>query len=194
MGTPSYMSSSNVPSPSQDHDIPMSFRMVLEKIGNPLDPLNNHHFQTFLTQYNKWQQYRDRGGYLSLYGYVKLYQLCMPFIFDRPNLKILHSRLLSLTIHFFSELLDHVFFPHGFDIAAFDMLIKDKRMKSFSILSTGQYAFDVNVIVLSLQSQLKSINIPDLWNDVSIHVSLPPFQKFLQKRLIPSQKTVPILY
>jgi hypothetical protein len=66
MGTPSYMNSSYLPSPSHDHDVPMSFRMVLEKIGNPLDPLTNHHFQTFLTQYNKWQHYRDRGGYLSL--------------------------------------------------------------------------------------------------------------------------------
>jgi hypothetical protein len=89
---------------------------------------------------------------------------------------------------YFSELLDHVFFPHIFDIAAFDMLIKDKRMKSFSMLSAGQYAFDVNVIPLSLQSQRKSINTSDLWNVVSMHVSPPPFQKFLQKRLPPSQK------
>ena len=39
---------------------------------------------------------------------------------------------------FSSELLDHVLFPHGFDIAAFNMLIKDKSMKPFFILSTGQ--------------------------------------------------------
>jgi len=34
MGTPCYMNSSNLPSPSQDRDVPMSFRMVLKKIGN----------------------------------------------------------------------------------------------------------------------------------------------------------------
>jgi hypothetical protein len=89
---------------------------------------------------------------------------------------------------FYSELLDHVFFPRGFDIAAFDMLIKDKRMKSFSVLSARQYAFDVNLILLSLQSQLKTINSSDLWNVVSMHVSPPSLQKFLQKRLPPSQK------
>ena len=68
------------------------------------------------------------------------------------------------------------------------MLIEDKMIKSFSILSAGQYVFDVNVILISLQSQLKSINISDLWNVVSIQVSLPPFQKFLQKRRPLSQK------
>jgi len=71
MGTLSYINSFNLSSPSHDHDVPMPFRMVLEKIGNPLDPLTNHHFQTFLTQYHKWQHYRDRGGYLSLHGYVQ---------------------------------------------------------------------------------------------------------------------------
>jgi len=34
------------------------------------------------------------------------------------------------------------------------MLIKDKRMKSFSILSAGQYAIDVNVILLSLHQYI----------------------------------------
>ena len=66
------------------------------------------------------------------------------------------------------------------------MLIKD--MKLFSILSAGQCAFDVNLILLLLQSQLKSSNTSDLWNVVSMHVSPPPFQKFLQKRLPPYQK------
>ena len=47
---------------------------------------------------------------------------------------------------FFAELFDHIFFPHGFDIAAFNMLMKDKRMKSISILSAGQYAFDITPI------------------------------------------------
>ena len=50
IGTSSFMNFSDLPSPSHDHDVPMSFRMVLEKIGNSLDPLTNHHFQTFLTQ------------------------------------------------------------------------------------------------------------------------------------------------
>jgi len=85
-----------------------------------------------------------------------------------------------------------MFFSHDFDIAAFDMLIKDKRMKLFSILFMGQYAFDVNVTLfdvnitlLSLQSQLKLINTSDLWNVVPMHVSPPPFQKILQKRFHP---------
>ena len=35
MGTPSYINSSNLLSPSfYDHDVSMSFRTVLEKIGN----------------------------------------------------------------------------------------------------------------------------------------------------------------
>jgi len=41
---------------------------------------------------------------------------------------------------------------------------------------------------LSFQSQLKSINIADLWNVVSIQVSPPLFQKLLQKRLPSFQK------
>jgi len=53
MRTPFYINSSNIPTSSQDHDVPMSFRLVLEKIGNPLDPFTNQHFQIFLTQYNK---------------------------------------------------------------------------------------------------------------------------------------------
>jgi len=52
-GAPSYINSSNIPSPSHDYDVTMSFRMVLETIGNPLDPHTIHHFYTFLTQYNK---------------------------------------------------------------------------------------------------------------------------------------------
>jgi len=159
------------------------------KIGNPLDPLINHDFQTFLTQYNNWQHYRDREGYLSLYGYVQT----LPAAYDLYLKKAKSqdpSFQFTITDNalYFSELLDHIFFPHGFDIAVFDMLIKDKRMKSFSILSAGQYAFDVTVILLSIQSQLKSINTSDLWNIVSMHVYPPPFQMFLQKRRHPSQK------
>ena len=50
-----------------------SFRMVLEKIGNPL---SNHHFQTFLSQFTKWHTYRDRGGSMSLYGYLQNIPRC----------------------------------------------------------------------------------------------------------------------
>ena len=122
MGTPSYMNSSNLPSPSHDHDVPMSFHMVLEKTGNPLDPITNHHFQTFLTHYNKWQHFRDRGGYLSLYGYVQT----SPAVYDlylrkvkRSNLKILLSNLPSPTILFFLCTSGPCFFPSWFRYCCF---------------------------------------------------------------------------
>jgi len=101
MRTPSYMNSSNFPSPSHNHDVPMSFRMVLEKIGNPLDPLTDHHFQTFLTQYNKWQHYRDRGGYLSLYGYVRNSPAVYVLYLRKAKYQALHLPLPSLITHFF---------------------------------------------------------------------------------------------
>jgi hypothetical protein len=43
-----------------------------------LDPLPNHHFQTFLCHYTKWQIYRDRGGSMYLYGCVQN----SPTVFD----------------------------------------------------------------------------------------------------------------
>ena len=47
LDTPSRMTGSNLLSIDEDRDIPLSFRHVLEKITNPLDPIPNYHFQFF---------------------------------------------------------------------------------------------------------------------------------------------------
>ena len=54
LDTPSRLHVSNLPSTEEDHDVPLTFRHVMGKIINPLDPIPNHHFQTFLTYYIKW--------------------------------------------------------------------------------------------------------------------------------------------
>jgi hypothetical protein len=172
-----------------------SFRMVLEKIGNPLDPLPNHHFQTFLCHYTKWQIYRDRGGSMSLYGYVQN----SPAVFDiyLANAKTQDPSFVFNPLHdnekFFGQLIDYVFFPTGFDLHAFEILIKDKRMRSFSIAAAGQYAFDVNVILQALTSQLEPLNTSDLWKVVSNYVFPPAFQKFLLPR-VPRLRTKFLAY
>ena len=51
--TPSRLHGSNLPSTEEDHDVPLTFRYVLE----------NHHFQTFLIYYTKWQLY---NGYFFI--------------------------------------------------------------------------------------------------------------------------------
>ena len=48
---------------------------------------------------------------------------------------------------FFNQLIDFVFFPTDFDVSVFEILLKEKRMKQFSIALAGQYAFDVDVFV-----------------------------------------------
>jgi hypothetical protein len=158
-----------------------SFRMVLQKIGNPLDPLPNHHFQTFLSHYTKWQIYRDHGGSMSLYGYVQN----SPADFDiyLANAKAQDPSFLFNPLHdndqFFGQRIDYVFVPTGFDLHAFEILIKDKRMRSFSIAAAGQYTFDVNVFLQALTLQLEPLNTSDLLKVVSNYVSPPTFQKFL---------------
>jgi len=147
MATSSYINSSNLPSPSREHNAPMSFRIVLEKIDNPLDPLTNRRFRTFLTQYNKWQHYRDRGGYLSLYGYVQTspagYDLYLRKVKSQnPSFQFTITEN-SFFILSFLIMLSFLVFSI---LQLFDMLIKDKQMKSFFILSAGQFTFDVNVI------------------------------------------------
>jgi len=109
-----------LPSPSHDHNVPMPFRMVLIKIDNSLEPQTNHHFQTFVTQHNKWQYYQTSLSVYDLYSKSQ---------YPSFQFTIIDSA-------FFSELLDHVLF-------SFLTVIKDKRMKSFSMFSVGQYAFDV---------------------------------------------------
>jgi len=105
-----------------------SFHMVLEKIGNPLDPLSNHHFQTFLSHFTKWQTYRDRGGSMSLYGYVQNSPAASDIYLT--NAKVQDPSFLFNPLYdnnkFFGQLIDYVFFPTGFDLPAFDILIKDK--------------------------------------------------------------------
>ena len=58
-------------------------------------------------------------------------------------------------------------------------LVKEKRMKQFLIALTGQYAFDVDVLVHTLSTQIVSLKTSDLWRVVATYISPPPFQKFL---------------
>ena len=188
LDTPSRLNESGLLTTDDDRDIPLSFRHVLEKITNPLDPLPNHHFQTFLTYYTKWQLYHGRGGVISLYGYVQT----SPAVYDiylakaRSQDPSFQFTKVKDNAFFFNQLIDFVFFPVGFDISAFEILIKEKRMKQFSIASAGQYAFDVNVIVQALSTQIGPLNTSDLWRVVATFVSPPPFQKFIMNRVPPS--------
>ena len=179
LDTPSRINGSNLLSTDEDHNIPLSFRHVLEKITNPLDPIPNHHFQTFLTYYTKWQLYSGRGGTISLYGYIQT----SPAVYDlylakaRSQDPLFHFTKVHDNAFFFTQLIDFVFFPTGFDISAFEILVKEKRMKQFSIAAAGQYAFDVNVIVHALSNQIVSLNTSDLWRIVASYVAPHPFQK-----------------
>ena len=71
LDTPARLNSSDIHSSNDDPDLPVSFRHVLEKITNPLEPLPNHHFQTFLSNYTERQLYRGRGEVIFLYGYIQ---------------------------------------------------------------------------------------------------------------------------
>ena len=84
---------------------------------------------------------------------------------------------------FFGQLIDYVFTTTVFDLYAFDILIKNKRMRLFSIAAAGQYAFDVNVILQALTSQIEPLKASDLWKVVSNYVATPAFQKFLLPRV-----------
>ena len=64
---PARLNSSGMPSEG-DPDLSDSFRHVLKKITNPIVPLPNHHFRTFLFNYTEWRLYRGCGGVISLYG------------------------------------------------------------------------------------------------------------------------------
>ena len=188
LDTPSRINGSNLLSTDEDRNIPLSFRHVLEKITNSLDPIPNHHFQTFLTYYTKWQLYSGRGGTISLYGYIQT----SPAVYDiylakaRSQDPLFHFTKVHDNAFFFTQLIDFVFFPTGFDISAFEILIKEKRMKQFSIAAAGQYAFDVNVIVHALSNQIVSLNTSDLWRIVASYVAPHPFQKFIMTRVPPS--------
>ena len=183
LDTPARLKSSD-----DDPDLPVSFRHVLEKITNPLEPLPNHHFQTFLSNYTKWQLYRGRGGVISLYGYIQTSPNVYAIYLAKARSQDPSFQFTKLQDNalFFNQLIDFVFFPTGFDISAFEILIKEKRMKQFSIALAGQYAFDVDVIVHALSTQIVSLNSSDLWRVVATYVSPPPFQKFIMNRVPPS--------
>ena len=133
LDTPSRLDGSNFSSTEEDRDIPMSFRHVLEKITNPLDPLPNHHFQTFLSYYTKWQLYRGRGGAISLYGYIQTSPSVYAIYLAKARSQDPSFQFTKVqdNVFFFNQLINFVFFPTGFDISAFEILIKEKRMKQF---------------------------------------------------------------
>ena len=85
---------------------------------------------------------------MSLYSYIQN----SPSIFDiyLTNAKAQDPSFLFNPVHdndvFFGRLIDYVLFPPGFDLNAFEILLKEKRMRSFSIATAGQYAFVANVI------------------------------------------------
>ena len=109
---PSYLHDSNLPSTEGDHDIPLTFRYILEKIINPLDPIPNHHFQTFLTYYTKWQLYHARGGVISLYGYVQI-SPAVYYIYlakARSQDPTFQFTKVQDNAFFFTQLIDFVFF------------------------------------------------------------------------------------
>ena len=84
-------------------------------------------------------------------------------------------------------------FSTGFDLNTFEILPKEKRMRSFYIVNAGQYVFDVNVILQGLLSQLELLTTSDLWRVVSNHVAPPAFQKFLLSR-VPHVRTEFVAY
>ena len=89
---------------------------------------------------------------MSLYGYVQN----SPAVFDiyLTNAKAQDPSFLFNPFHdndrFFGQLIGYVFFSTGFDLNAFEILLKERRTKSFSIAAAGQYAFDINVILQAL--------------------------------------------
>lgn len=171
-------------------DINFSFRAVIEQISNPLDPLLNHNFQHFMVQYAKWKNYKGRGGFLSLYGYVQK----SPAVFN-VFLHTAKSTDPSFDFHilhddeaFFTQLIDKVFFPSGFDITAFRSLIKSKKMTTFSISNVAQYAFDISSIISLLFEQLDELLTPDLWHVTCAFTQPHGFQKFLSRRCPSNRK------
>ena len=126
LDTPSRMDGSNLSSTEEDRDIPLSFRHVLEKITNPLDPLPNHHFQTFLSYYTKWQLYRGRGGAMSLYGYIQTSPSVYAIYLAKARSQDPSFQFTKVqdNAFFFNQLINFVFSPTGFDISAFKILIK----------------------------------------------------------------------
>jgi len=118
---------------SDKSDIQLSFRAVLEKISNPLDPPPNHDFHTFLSHYSKWKTYRSRGGFLSLFGYIQN----SPSVYDvylqkaRTHDPSFNFKNVADSDGFFNQLIDYVFFPNGFDLQAFEVLVKTKKWLIF---------------------------------------------------------------
>ena len=110
---PSRMHGSNLSITDEDHDIPLTFRHVLEKITNPLDLIPNHHFQPFLTHYTKRQLNSGRVGVISLYGYVQT----SPAVYDiylakaRSQDPSFYLTNVQDNAFFFTQLIDFVFFP-----------------------------------------------------------------------------------
>ena len=182
LDSPSNINGSGLP--SSETDIQLSFRAVLEKISNPLDPPPNHDFHTFLSHYSKWKTYRSRGGFLSLFGYIQN----SPSVYD-VYLRKARSHDHSFYFHnvtdsdnFFNQLIDHVFFPNGFDLQAFEVLVKTKKMLHFSIQQAAQFAFDINSLLTLLPIQLQPLHTPDLWKVVTKFVSPKSFQSFLYSK------------
>ena len=101
---------------------------------------------------------------MSLYGYVQ--NSSAVFDIYLANAKAQDLSFLFNPLHdndkFFGQLIEYDFFPTGFDLHTFEILIKERRMRSFSIAAAGQYAFDVNVILQALTSQLEPLNTSDL--------------------------------
>jgi hypothetical protein len=171
-------------------DVNFSFRAVIEQISNPLEPLSNHNYEHFMIQYTKWKNYKGRGGFLSLYGYV--YK--SPTVFNvflqkaKSTDPSFHFHDLHDDDNFFKQLMEKVFFPTGFDITAFSSLIKSKKMTSFSIQNVSQFAFEISSIITLLSEQIKDLLTPDLWHIVCTFTQPLGFQKFLSRRCPSNRK------
>jgi len=71
---------------------------------------------------------------------------------------------------FFPELFDRAIFPHGFDVATSELLTKDTRIKSFSILSVGQYGFAPSHPPVYTKRKTIYVSIFSIWSSILYYI------------------------
>jgi len=145
MGTPLYMNPSNLPTPNCDYPTTwprkrlVTIKILLSTIISK--PLKNT-ITSCCVNVIKVNTNQSTVAF-------KPHQLCMTLNLRKLYHQIPPFNLSLLTIHFFSELINHVYFPPELDIAACDMLIKDKRIQLFYYCIAGRgattpFPFDIH--------------------------------------------------
>ena len=143
---------------------------LYETAVNKVSPPEDDSFSTVLTTYLKHKIYRRNGGSLSFRELLSQAPEIIELIVKRAQLRDPTYEFPDISImddNFLSHLIEKVYYPTGFSISAFRILINTKPLLGkFTLQKAAAYGLHVHTIITTIIQKLLLHQIDSCWQVV----------------------------